>query len=209
MGIAVVIDPQRDIDRVLDLPGNAGCRSPMCWRHTSTTTTCVFTGGSMLHGTTGRTDLLGPEHTEELSHAQFHSVRRLAAELPDAAQVYPSHGFGSFYSATPAGGDASTIADQRRTNPALTHDEQSYVDELLAGLGDHPAYYAHVGVVNAQGPARSICPCPNRWTLANSAVISKPATGWWICAAARPSPPVTSRSGCTVRPDTARRSPPR
>ncbi len=80
----------------------------------------VFTGGSMLHGTTGRTDLLGDEHTHELTHAQFHSVRRLAAELPDHAQVYPTHGFGSFCSATPASGDSSTIADQRHNNPALT-----------------------------------------------------------------------------------------
>ena len=43
----------------------------------------VFSGGSMLHGTTGRTDLVGAAHTKELAHAQFHSVRRLAAELPD------------------------------------------------------------------------------------------------------------------------------
>lgn len=220
-GIAVVIDPQRDIDRVLDLarerrvrithvlethihndyvtgglelarvtgaeyavpagdevsyprravgdgdvidagpitlqvvhtPGHTHHHVSYVLRDSDGSVAAVFTGGSMLHGTTGRTDLLGPEHTEALSHAQFHSVRRLAAELPDAAQVYPTHGFGSFCSATPASGDSSTIADQRRTNPALTQDEQSYVDELLAGLGDYPAYYAHMGVINAQGPA--------------------------------------------------------
>jgi hydroxyacylglutathione hydrolase len=112
----------------------------------------VFTGGSMLHGTTGRTDLIGEEHTHELTHAQFHSVRRLAEELPDDTEVYPTHGFGSFCSATPASGDSSTIADQRRNNPALTNDEQTYVDELLAGLADYPAYYDHMGVINKQGP---------------------------------------------------------
>ncbi len=112
----------------------------------------VFTGGSMLHGTTGRTDLLGAEFTDELTHAQFHSVRRLAAELPDHAQVYPTHGFGSFCSATPASGDSSTIGEQRRSNPALTEDEQAYVDQLIAGLGAYPAYYAHMGVINSNGP---------------------------------------------------------
>ncbi len=62
----------------------------------------IFTGGSMLYGSTGRTDLLGSEHTDELTHAQFHSVRRIADELPPAAvKVYPTHGFGSFCSATP------------------------------------------------------------------------------------------------------------
>ena len=113
----------------------------------------VFTGGSMLHGTTGRTDLLGDEHTHELTHAQFHSVRRLADELPDDAEVYPTHGFGSFCSATPGSGDTSTIAEQRTNNPALTQDEQTYVDELIAGLSAYPAYYAHMGVINSHGPA--------------------------------------------------------
>ena len=60
----------------------------------------VFTGGSMLHGATGRTDLVGPEHTVELTHAQFHSVRRLAAQLPPATPVYPTPGFGRFCSGT-------------------------------------------------------------------------------------------------------------
>lgn len=112
----------------------------------------MFTGGSLLHGTTGRTDLLGSEHTDELTRAQFHSVRRLAAELPDNTPVYPTHGFGSFCSATPASGDSSTIADERQNNPALTQDEQSYVDELIAGLSAYPSYYAHMGVINEKGP---------------------------------------------------------
>lgn len=113
----------------------------------------VFTGGSMLHGTTGRTDLLGAEHTDALTRAQFHSVRRLADELPAETKVFPTHGFGSFCSATPASGDDSTIADELVTNPALTQDEQTYVDDLLAGLTDYPAYYAHMGVINKAGPA--------------------------------------------------------
>jgi hydroxyacylglutathione hydrolase len=112
----------------------------------------VFTGGSMLLGTSGRTDLVGSEHTEALTHAQFRSVRRLADELPDDTPVYPTHGFGSFCSATPATGESSTIGEQRATNPALTHDEQAYVDELLAGLNAYPAYYAHMGAINRHGP---------------------------------------------------------
>ena len=38
-GVAVVIDPQRDIDRVLTWPPTAACGSPTCWRPTFTTTT--------------------------------------------------------------------------------------------------------------------------------------------------------------------------
>ncbi|MDJ0395635.1 MBL fold metallo-hydrolase [Rhodococcus sp. G-MC3] len=113
----------------------------------------IFTGGSMLYGSTGRTDLLGSTHTDELTHAQFHSVRRIAAELPADVDVYPTHGFGSFCSATPTSGDSSTIGEQRQSNPALTQGEQAYVDELIAGLSAYPAYYAHMGVINTEGPA--------------------------------------------------------
>ncbi|MGY1739105.1 MBL fold metallo-hydrolase, partial [Geodermatophilus sp. SYSU D00684] len=105
----------------------------------------VFTGGSMLYGATGRTDLVGPEHTDELTHAQYHSVRRLAAELPAGTPVFPTHGFGSFCSATPTSGDSSTVGEQARVNPALTQDEQTFVDRLVAGLTAIPAWYAHMG----------------------------------------------------------------
>jgi hydroxyacylglutathione hydrolase len=138
--------------QVMHTPGHTDHHVSYVLRDTTGTIVGVFTGGSMLYGTTGRTDLLGKDHTEALSHAQFHSVRRLA-ELPDEAQVYPTHGFGSFCSATPASGDSSTIAEQRKSNPALTQDEQSYVDELIAGLTAYPSYYAHMGVINKQGPA--------------------------------------------------------
>lgn len=139
--------------RVIHTPGHTHHHVSYALQDDGGTVHGVFTGGSMLHGTTGRTDLLGDDHTEELTHAQYHSVRRLADVLPSGTAVYPTHGFGSFCSATPASGDASTIADELRTNPALTSDEQDYVDQLLAGLSDYPAYYAHMGVINEAGPA--------------------------------------------------------
>ena len=139
--------------QAIHTPGHTHHHISYVLRERDGSTSGVFTGGSMLHGTTGRTDLVGDEHTDDLTHAQFHSVRRLANELPDDAEVYPTHGFGSFCSATPASGDSSTIGDQRQNNPALTQDEQSYVDELLAGLSAYPAYYAHMGVINTQGPS--------------------------------------------------------
>jgi glyoxylase-like metal-dependent hydrolase (beta-lactamase superfamily II)/rhodanese-related sulfurtransferase len=111
----------------------------------------VFTGGSMLHGATGRTDLVSPQDTRKLTHAQYHSVRRLAAELSAETPVYPTHGFGSFCSATPTSGEASTIGAQTRVNPALVLPEEEFVETLIAGLGDHPAYYAHMGPLNRRG----------------------------------------------------------
>jgi glyoxylase-like metal-dependent hydrolase (beta-lactamase superfamily II)/rhodanese-related sulfurtransferase len=112
----------------------------------------VFTGGSLLFGSTGRPDLLGPDHTQALAHAQWHSAQRLAAELPDETAVYPTHGFGSFCSATQSGGTASTVGQEKLANPALTTDESRYVEDLLAALDAYPAYYAHMGTANSAGP---------------------------------------------------------
>jgi glyoxylase-like metal-dependent hydrolase (beta-lactamase superfamily II)/rhodanese-related sulfurtransferase len=112
----------------------------------------VFTGGSLLYGTTGRPDLLGPEHTPELARAQYASAHRLAAGLPDDTGVYPTHGFGSFCSVTPAQGTSSTIGRERQVNPVLTLDEERYVSDLLAALDVFPAYYARMGPANAAGP---------------------------------------------------------
>ena len=115
--------------------------------------TGVFTGGSLLYGSTGRTDLLGPDSTGALTHAQYASARRLARELPDAATIYPTHGFGSFCSATQTTAESSTIGREKRINPVLTLDERAYVETLLAGLDAWPAYYAHMGPANTAGPA--------------------------------------------------------
>jgi hydroxyacylglutathione hydrolase len=115
----------------------------------------VFTGGSMLYGTVGRTDLISADATEGLTRAQFHSVRRLAGELPGAVAVHPTHGFGSFCSsASSSGSDASTIEAERSTNVALTvDDEDRFVEQLLGGLTAYPRYYAQMAPINRDGPA--------------------------------------------------------
>jgi len=114
----------------------------------------VFTGGSMLYGTVGRTDLIEPGMTEELSRAQFRSVRRLAA-LPDQVSVHPTHGFGSFCSSSASSGaDSSTIGLERNANLALTaQHEDSFVTDLLAGLTAYPRYYANMAPLNRAGAA--------------------------------------------------------
>jgi hydroxyacylglutathione hydrolase len=113
----------------------------------------VFTGGSLLYGSTGRPDLLGSQHTRTLAAAQHASAQRLARVLPDRSAVYPTHGFGSFCAATvSAGRSVSTIGEEKRSNPALALGADSYVGALVAALDDYPAYYAHMAAVNRAGP---------------------------------------------------------
>ncbi|MEU9743278.1 MBL fold metallo-hydrolase [Micromonospora chersina] len=113
----------------------------------------VFTGGSLLFGTTGRTDLLGSRHAHDLAHRQHASARRLADLLPDGAQVWPTHGFGSFCSASQADAPDSTIGREKAKNPVLRLAADQFVTETLADLDAYPAYYAHMGVANTAGPA--------------------------------------------------------
>jgi glyoxylase-like metal-dependent hydrolase (beta-lactamase superfamily II)/rhodanese-related sulfurtransferase len=113
----------------------------------------VFSGGSLLYGATGRPDLLGPEHTDELVRLQHGSAQRLATLLPDDAEVYPTHGFGSFCSATQTEATVSTIGWEKQINPVLTQGKADYARQLLAGLGAYPAYYAHMSPGNAAGPS--------------------------------------------------------
>lgn len=119
------------------------------------TPVAVFTGGSMLYGTVGRTDLIDAESTETLTRAQFRSVRHLAEELPGEVGVHPTHGFGSFCSSTATSGtDASTINQECQSNLALTlNDEDEFVERLLSGLTAHPSYYSHMAPINRHGPA--------------------------------------------------------
>ncbi len=113
----------------------------------------VFTGGSLLFGSVGRTDLISSALTEELTRLQYRSVRRLAERLADDVEVHPTHGFGSFCSSgDTSGADSSTIGRERQENDALTADEDTFVADLMAGLDDYPAYYAHMDPRNRRGP---------------------------------------------------------
>lgn len=114
----------------------------------------VFSGGSMLVGGSGRTDLLGEAATLSLTHQQYHSLLRLLDELPDHVLVYPTHGAGSFCVATPGNSaHASTIGQERMANPAVhARDAEDFVLRQLASYGEYPAYYRFMRAVNQQGP---------------------------------------------------------
>ena len=138
----------------------------------------VFSGGSLLYGSTGRPDLLGKAHAEQLARAQYGSARRLTAELPGDADIYPTHGFGSFCSATQSAGTSSTIGTERLVNPVLILDEDSYVAQTLAGLDAYPAYYAHMGPANAVGPAGPDLSPPRR--AGADELRSRIVAGEWV-----------------------------
>ena len=111
----------------------------------------VFTGGSLLVGSAGRSDLLGFERADTLARLQYGSVNRLA-NLGDDVALYPTHGAGSFCITSGARSITSTIGEERATNPVLGYeDEDAFVVGQLSGLVPFPSYYAHMGPANVKG----------------------------------------------------------
>ncbi|MEO5704026.1 MAG: MBL fold metallo-hydrolase, partial [Candidatus Limnocylindrales bacterium] len=115
----------------------------------------VFTGGSLIVGSAGRTDLLGAVLTNALTSDQQRSLQRLA-ELPDSVEVLPTHGAGSFCSAGPASSSrVSSIGAERFANPTFAlagAAPELFRAQALGDLGRFPAYYAHMAGLNRQGP---------------------------------------------------------
>jgi hydroxyacylglutathione hydrolase len=114
----------------------------------------LFTGGSLMVGTVGRTDLCGPDLAVPLAHQMFQALHRFD-ELPDGLAVYPTHGAGSFCSAPGASQRTSTLGHERHANPlfAIT-DEDLFVHRLIAGFGTFPTYFARLPELNRRGPVR-------------------------------------------------------
>ncbi len=115
----------------------------------------AFTGGSVLIGAAGRTDLLGPGATEELTRHQWESARRLATLLPANAEVLPTHGSGSFCSAGSSVSERrAPLADELARNPLFLDTFPVFHDSHLATEMPVPAYYRHMAPINRAGADR-------------------------------------------------------
>lgn len=119
------------------------------------TPAAVLSGGSLLYGAVGRTDLVDPD--PEAAHgfcaAQLASVRRLVELAGSDAFLYPTHGFGSFCASAPGKAtDSRTIAEEVAENPAFSSgDDAALVEKLVSGFVDYPRYYPQMSAINRTG----------------------------------------------------------
>ena len=140
----------------------------------------LCTGGSLLNGSVGRTDLHGADRTVLLAYEQWRSARRLVEELPGDTLLLPTHGFGSLCSSTPSSGTTSlTLADERSVNPALLMAERPFVAALVAGFGAVPTHYSRLPLVNAMG-AGPVDPSPPRTLTADDLLRLRDAGHWLV-----------------------------
>jgi hydroxyacylglutathione hydrolase len=114
----------------------------------------LFTGGSLLVGAVGRTDLLGAERAVPYAHAMHHSLHDVLLRHEDYVGVYPTHGAGSLCSTGIASTPSSTIGFERRFQPLLDPglDPDEFARRLLAGQPAFPRYFARMRPTNQAGP---------------------------------------------------------
>ncbi|MCW2816675.1 MAG: fold metallo-hydrolase [Nocardioides sp.] len=124
--------------RVLDTPGHTRHHQAFLARVDGRGPDLLLSGGSLLPGTVGRTDLGDPRLAEVLAGAQWHSVQRLA-RLDPTTLLLPTHG------------PSSTVGDQLTTHPALLTERETFVTDLVAGLGAVPRHHPRLDRLNRTG----------------------------------------------------------
>src|SRR5690349_2765921 len=114
----------------------------------------LFSGGSLLVGAVGRTDLLGQEHAHEYAVAMHATLRDVVMRHEDHVVVHPTHGAGSLCATGIASTPTTTIGYERRHNPLVSiADVETFAKRLLRGQPAVPRYFARMRPTNQAGPA--------------------------------------------------------
>lgn len=113
----------------------------------------LLTGGSLLVGAVGRTDLLGAANAVPFAGDMYRSLHDVILPHEDSVAIYPTHGAGSLCSTGISSTPWSTIGFERRHNPVLRPmDIDAFARALLAGQPAFPRYFARMRPINQAGP---------------------------------------------------------
>ena len=113
----------------------------------------MLTGGSLLVGAVGRTDLLGAATARSYAAQMHASLHDVILRHEDSVSIFPTHGGGSLCSADISSTTWSTIGYERRHDPLLAPMEvDAFARALLAGQPTVPRYFARMRPMNQAGP---------------------------------------------------------
>lgn len=113
----------------------------------------LLTGGSLLVGAVGRTDLLGASNARPYAALMHRSLHEVILRHEDSVAVFPTHGGGSLCSTDISSTTWSTIGYERRHDPLLAPMEvDAFARALLAGQPSVPRYFARMRPTNQAGP---------------------------------------------------------
>lgn len=127
----------------------------------------VLSGGALLVGSAGRTDLLGPDRADELTQRQLETLRGIFLKLPDGVLVYPTHVHGSPCGVAIGDKPATSIAQEKACNALLQEpDAAAFKKMALDGLSPKPSYYPwlkrRTPTVRRKPRIRRLQPCRQR-----------------------------------------------
>ena len=135
----------------------------------------ILTGDFVFVSDVGRPDLLeraaGEAGTKEESARQLFTSLSRIRKLPDYLQIWPGHGAGSACGKALGDMPSSTVGYERMSNWALAErDEAAFVERVLDGQPEPPAYFGTMKHINRKGPPvlgqRSDPPSPSPESLA-------------------------------------------
>lgn len=117
--------------------------------------TAIFSGDTLFLGDVGRPDLAQKSASmtqEELAGILYDSLQTKILPLADEIIVYPAHGAGSACGKNMQKETVDTLGNQKRTNYALNQpNKESFIREVLAGLGAPPKYFGMNVAMNKGG----------------------------------------------------------
>jgi hydroxyacylglutathione hydrolase len=143
----------------------------------------VASGDFVFVGDLGRPDLLETAagvvgNREPSAHRLYESASEFL-RLPDYLQVWPGHGAGSACGKALGAIPMTTVGYERRCSPAIAHvglGSQPFVDFILAGQPEPPAYFARMKKLNLEGPpVLGALPAPRRLDARGLAESAKTA----------------------------------
>ncbi len=109
----------------------------------------VITGDTLFVGSTGRPDLLGRE--KEMAATLYESIHARLLSLPSEVEIFPGHQAGSVCGAGLSGKPSSTIGFEKRWNPALSMDKETFISALIADIPPRPAEMDRMVAANIAG----------------------------------------------------------
>jgi len=112
----------------------------------------VFTGDALFAGDVGRTDLYGPDERERMAAMLYNSLHEKLLPLGDQVIVCPAHGSGSVCGGSIGDLPLTTIGYERRSNPMLQLDRQSFIKRKKRERLHVPPYFRQMEVYNRRGP---------------------------------------------------------
>jgi hydroxyacylglutathione hydrolase len=129
----------------------------------------MITGDFVFVGDLGRPDLLESAAgmagiAEPSAHALWKSAKRFV-QLADSIQVWPAHGAGSACGKSLGAVPQSTVGYEKANSHALklVGSESNFVQDILSGQPEPPAYFARMKALNRDGvPLMPRLPEPRR-----------------------------------------------